>query len=154
MKLLQLNEHQKKLIQEIANTLLGLPYQFGAEVDLKLSPKELKEKKQPFDCSELVEYIFYQIGYKIPDGSYNQYNASSPVNNIEIGDLVFKREKETKKICHSGIIIEEKPQPIVLEAEGWYKKIIKRTLNSFMTPSTKTEFAGVRRLNMDFVKTL
>lgn len=152
--LLKLNNRKKKLLVEVAEALLGLPYKFGAEVNLKLSPKELKEKNQPFDCSELVEYVYYQIGYKIPDGSYNQYNASSEIapNDIQIGDLVFRRDRQTKQICHSGLIVDEK-NLYVVEALGG-KGVVKRTLSEFAKPSTKSIFAGVRRLDLNFIKIL
>ncbi|MEM1973290.1 MAG: NlpC/P60 family protein [Thermoplasmata archaeon] len=156
MTLLELSKDKKELIKAISDILLGLPYKLGAEVDLKKKPEELKKERAYFDCSELVEYIFYQIGYKIPDGSYNQYDASYPVsiNTIEIGDLVFKRDIDTRKICHSGIIVDEGLQPVVLEAEGWYGKVLKRSLQSFMKPSSKTEYAGVRRLILERIKVL
>lgn len=154
MKLLQLTPQQKKFIVEISDILVGLPYKLGAEVDLNLSPIELKKRNIPIDCSELVEYIFYQIGYKIPDGSYNQFNASGPIkeNDIQIGDLVFRRSKETKQICHSGIIIDEKSVTI-LEALGG-KGVIKRSLLDFMKETKTSVFAGIRRLIVDQIKIL
>lgn len=151
--LLKLSPEQKKLIVEISNILVGLPYKFGAEVDLKLRPEEVKAKNLAFDCSELIEYIYYQIGYKVPDGSYNQFNASEYVDEAQIGDIVFKRDKNTKQINHSGLIVSE-TEPIVFEAEGWYQKVIKRPLKEFMKSTTKTEFAGIKRFITDQIKIL
>lgn len=152
MKLLELNTSQKKFIQEICRYLIGLPYKLGAEVNLNLTPKELKEKNKPIDCSELVEYVFYQLGYKIPDGSYNQYDASEFVNDIQIGDLVFRRSKQTKQICHSGIIVDEKNFSVV-EALGG-KGVVERKLEDFKKESKNSVFAGVKRLILDRIKVL
>lgn len=154
MKTLKLTPQQKKFIVEISDFLVGLPYKFGGEVDLNLTPIELKKRNTPIDCSELVEYIYYQLGYKIPDGSYNQFNASEPVkeNDIQIGDLVFRRSKETKQICHSGIIVDEK-NITVLEALGG-KGVVKRSFLDFIKETKTSIFAGVRRLIVDQIKIL
>ena len=153
MALLQLTKDKKKLFQEICKLLVNLPYKFGAEVDLRLKPEEVKKKGLAFDCSELVEYVYYQLGYKVPDGSKNQYNASNPVSIIETGDLVFKQDKNSKTITHVGMVFDEKNNTVI-EAEGWYGKVIIRLLEDFKKPSKKNEFAGVRRFDLDFIKVL
>jgi hypothetical protein len=52
---------------EVARQQEGVPYKFGAEVDMRdLDPKAL-------DSSELVQWAAHQAGVEIPDGSWMQY---------------------------------------------------------------------------------
>lgn len=154
MKFLYLKPEQQKLLQQIADILVGIPYRFGAEVDLKLKPEEIKKRNMAIDCSELVEYIYYQLGYKVPDGSYNQYNASAPVKDvILVGDLVFKRKVQDNTIGHVGLVINIDPLT-VLEAESFFNAVIKRPLENFKRPTKNNVFAGVRRFLLDYIKVL
>lgn len=153
MALLQLTKDKKELFQEICKTLVNLPYRFGAEVDLRLKPEEVKQKGLAFDCSELVKYVYYQLGYKVPDGSANQYYASDIVSVVETGDLVFKQDRKNKIITHVGMVFDEKNNTVI-EAEGWWGKVIIRDLDNFKLSSSKNEYAGLRRFNMAYIKVL
>jgi len=153
--LLVLTTEQKLKLHELGLkfALAKLPYRFGAEVNLSLPPDEIISKQIAFDCSELVEYFFYQIGYKIPDGSINQYWASQEIDksDMTIGDLVFKRNKVIGKIGHVGLLVCNSEVPIVCEAEGFYGKVILRGFNEFTKETQNNEFAGVRRLLVEKV---
>lgn len=46
--------------------MVGKPYVFGAEADLK------DKSPEAFDCSELVQWAAHQVGVNIPDGSHAQ----------------------------------------------------------------------------------
>lgn len=109
-----------KLI-DLGRKLVGKPYVFGAEVKLNdPSPDHIKA----IDCSELVEWLFAQIGITVPDGSYNQAKTCKRLSFVPgdiksdvllIGDLGFKWDPETQAIHHVGIYIDE---GMVLEAKG------------------------------------
>lgn len=105
---------------ELGKKLVGKPYSFGVEVNLKESnPDNIKG----LDCSELVEYLFAQIGIVVPDGSYNQakvcrqlkFGPPPATDVLLIGDLGFKWIPETKSIHHVGVHIGGDS---VLEAKG------------------------------------
>lgn len=56
---------------------LGKPYVYGAE-----GPGS-------FDCSSLMQYIFGQVGIKLPRVASAQQDATTPVSKPVAGDLVF-----------------------------------------------------------------
>lgn len=108
-----------KLVR-LGKQLIGTPYVFGAEVNLK-DPD--MGHVRAIDCSELVELLYAQIGLTIPDGSYNQakvckrldFGPPPKTDVLLIGDLGFKWVPETEVIHHVGIYIGEGQ---VLEAKG------------------------------------
>ena len=122
----------------LATQLVGKPYVFGAETDLDDGdPSHIKE----LDCSELVEWLFSQVGIAVPDGSYYQFKASSPISgNPIIGDLGFKWIPETHSVHHVGIYLKDQ----VIEAKG-------KAWGTVLTPrqeyEASTHFAMWRRLN-------
>ena len=152
MKTLKLTSDQKGRIHTLAKLLIGIPYKFGAEVQLNLSPPEIKSKGLAFDCSELVEYLMYHAGVQVPDGSVNQYMACDEVEHepVEIGDLVFKIGTNAV-VGHVGIICSEAPD-IVLEAEGFYGKVIVRELYQFKAATKNNTYAGRRRFLLAKIK--
>jgi cell wall-associated NlpC family hydrolase len=70
--------------KEIGEKQLGKPYSFGVEDNLKdADPKA-------FDCSELVEWLYAQVGVVVPDGSMNQYDAElTQLLTHRLGDVGF-----------------------------------------------------------------
>lgn len=113
---------------ELGNKLVGKPYVFGAEVDPNNpNPDDIKA----IDCSELVEWLFAQIGITVPDGSYNQAKMCVKVEekDVLIGDLGFKWDPETQAIHHVGIHIGNKQ---VLEAKGKRWGVVITGLDSYM----------------------
>src|SRR3990167_6741491 len=82
-----LDDHQKTIIRttlvKTARMLLGIPYVFGVEwVNYSLPPVAL-------DCSEMTEGIYRVNGLKMPDGSQNQFDFTTPTGNPFPGDLAF-----------------------------------------------------------------
>jgi hypothetical protein len=154
--LIELSQKAKEKIKLIATIVEGIPYKFGAEVELTKIAGELKRSGKPIDCSELVEYVYHRIGLKIPDGSYNQYDVSAPIPEsiADIGDLVFK--KKNNKINHVGIVVETKPVLIIMEAVGGnIGKVIIRSLEKFkfrIAGSNTSEYAGLRRILKNKIK--
>lgn len=87
-----------------AEQWLGIPYRFGAEINIGDPPKE-------WDCSEYVQYVLTKLGLeRVPDGSWNQfawcgqYGLHKTVDQVRgvAGALVFRRDAGTKRICHVG----------------------------------------------------
>lgn len=106
---------------ELGKKLVGTPYNLGAETNLK--DTEVAHIKA-IDCSELVEWLYAQIGLSIPDGSYNQakvcrelrFIPNDPKSDVLLlGDLGFKWDPETHAIHHVAIYIGGRD---VLEAKG------------------------------------
>lgn len=96
----------------LAHALVGKPYVFGSETNLKdPDPSHIKS----LDCSELVEWLFAQIFIVIPDGSYNQFKVTRAIkHDPQIGDLGFKWHPENKQVHHVGIYLKDN----VIEAKG------------------------------------
>ena len=126
-----------KLIR-LGKQLVGKPYVFGSEVNLKdTNPDNIKA----IDCSELVEWLYAQVGLNIPDGSYNQFKVTVPImGEPKLGDLGFKWIPDTHSIHHVGVWIGDQ----VLEAKG-------KDFGVVLTPRSKYEgsshFAMWRRLS-------
>lgn len=123
----------------VANQLVGKPYIFGAETDLKdPDPTHIKA----LDCSEIVEWLFARIFIDVPDGSYNQYKVSRPVvGEPWIGDLGFKWHPDTQVIHHVGIYLADNK---VIEAKGAKWGVIITPREEY---EKSTDWAGWRRLN-------
>lgn len=67
--------------RELLLKQVGKPYIFGYEV--KLDDPDPKA----FDCSELVEWFYAQMGFIVPDGTWHQYTQSSPIAEPEPFDI-------------------------------------------------------------------
>jgi cell wall-associated NlpC family hydrolase len=147
MNFLYLELDQQEKFVKIANKLVGIPYKYGAEVNLNSEPEDIKE----LDCSELVQYLFYKIGVKVPDGSYNQYDASFniPDNKLEIGDLLFMRSKKNNLISHVGTYLGCGQ---VIEANGFYGRVLKTSIPEFSKETPNNKFAGFRRFLVNKIK--
>jgi len=75
---------------ELAHHYLGVRYVWGGE------------STAGFDCSGLVQYVYAQLGVRIPRTTYEQYNAGAHISRAGLrpGDLVF-----FDHIGHVGIYI-------------------------------------------------
>ena len=151
MELLKLTQEQELKLQEIATKILGKPYRYAIEINLADPP----EKVEGLDCSEGTQYLYYQIGLKIPDGASNQFDASQEIKIEEarIGDLLFT--KKQGKVNHVAMVISQEK---VIEASAWDKEVISQGIQSFVrfyAPDPKrplkSQFAGIRRLISDKV---
>lgn len=136
--MLNLTEEQKQKVTSISKAFADaqLPYVYGAEVKLNTPPEVILARRQAFDCSEFIEYLFYQVTggtVKVPDGAKYQHEWAQrhkiDDDKAEIGDLVFKHKNG--EINHVAVIIEVKPILQIAEFEGWHKKIIIRPLAVF-----------------------
>jgi cell wall-associated NlpC family hydrolase len=60
-----------------AKKYIGTPYRWGGNTPAG------------FDCSGFTKYVFNHFGVSLPRTTADQWNATSPVNSPNIGDLVF-----------------------------------------------------------------
>lgn len=127
-----------KLVR-LGKQLVGKPYNFGEELNLK-DPDVLHIKA--IDCSELVEWLYAQVGLTVPDGSYNQFKVSKQVDGeLRVGDLGFKWDPETHVVHHVGIWLGD----FVLEAKG---KAWGTVLTGRKEYESSPHFAMWKRLNV------
>ena len=75
---------EKKIFQLLilARSLIGKPYKYGAR------PEDAPEA---FDCSSFTQYLFRQLGVKLPRSTILQAETGNEVKleNIQLGDLIF-----------------------------------------------------------------
>ena len=143
-----LTEEQQARIKELTMSMLGIPYKYGAEVKLDSKISDIKQ----IDCSELIEYLYYQIGIKIPDGSRYQYKASDEFHGeVKVGDLLFKHSRKSGTVGHVGIYVGDN---FVVDANGYYGSVLMRRMEEFERATKKNEFAGIRRLLKENIKYL
>jgi len=100
------------------------------------------EEIEAIDCSEFIQYLFYKLGYQVPDGSINQYYASIPVSTLATGDLVFA--ERGGKVGHIGVIIRQNDEWTVIEARGGRYGVIETKLDDFL----KRKSCGAIKDNM------
>lgn len=152
---LLLTTAQKGILHDLAKkfSVAGLPYIFGAERNPADPPDEIVARRSPFDCSELVEYLFRQIGIVVPDGARYQFAASQPVpdgETPEVGDLCFK--KKHGEINHVSMVMSIEPT-VLVEADGYTGKVKMTALETFSHPKpTASQYAGMRRFMLDKVE--
>jgi cell wall-associated NlpC family hydrolase len=128
--------------KELATEQLGKDYVFGVEDDGNSNPTQ-------FDCSELVQWLYAEIGITVPDGSMNQFEESDPVDEPKLGDVGFFR-KPGMPTHHVGIIYDDMN---VIEARGFQQSLENEGVKSncvLLRPRYKweafSEFTGWRRL--------
>ena len=71
----------KKIIT-IAESLIGVPYKYGALMD---------EAPKVFDCSGFIKYLFAQVKVDLPRSTIEQASEGVEIDiqDIKIGDLIF-----------------------------------------------------------------
>ncbi len=147
-----LTNEEKETLKMLALRQVGKPYIFGVEV------KMTDADPRAFDCSELIQWLFYQVGYDVPDGSFNQFDLSACVyaqagaaeeikdKNYDTGDFVFC-SRGNMKVGHVGMVInvnglKAKDKFVVVEARNSRIGVVKTTLKEFMG---RKSFVGIRR---------
>lgn len=99
---------------------VGKKYIFGHEVRLN------DPNPRAFDCSELVQWAFYQVGYKVVDGSFNQYAKCTKLSRpSRVGDLFFLKNSRGR-IHHVGIYLGG---DTVVEAKGRLWGVVRTTVS-------------------------
>mgnify|MGYP001566695526 CR=1 FL=1 len=77
-----MTENQKTKLIELAKSLIGKPYKYGARPE---------DAPNEFDCSSFTQYIFKHIGIDLPRSTILQaeWGESVTLENIQPGDLLF-----------------------------------------------------------------
>ena len=86
-----LHSSERSDLVKFAKTLLGTPYRYGGS------------NRNGFDCSGLVHFVFAQSGHQLPRISREQFQALTPVDDPQIGDLVFFGRGS--RVSHVGIYV-------------------------------------------------
>lgn len=96
---------QTDTLVNLATSLVGVPYRYGG-----ITPE------QGFDCSGFVNYVFTSFGFEVPRTSLELANCGIevPLDSCKKGDIIIfsGRNKETRPIGHTGIIISEANEPL------------------------------------------
>lgn len=79
-----------------AHQQVGKPYQFGSGPDTS-----------SFDCSDLIQWAYKQVGINLPRTTYEQIKVGVPVDpkDIQPGDLVFPSEGHVVMYVGGGKVI-------------------------------------------------
>lgn len=80
-------------VLQLAQTWLGVPYVFGGC------------SRGGVDCSCLVQNVYAAMGIHLPRVAVDQFNATIPVSDPQVGDLVFFANTYEPGISHVGIYI-------------------------------------------------
>lgn len=132
----------RQRIVSLAQTLLDVPYKFGASVS--------KDAPLSFDCSSFTAYLYVQAGVALPRICNDQYNFGQKISEAEAepGDLVFFKGQRTdipaEAVGHCALYIGDGE---IIHAGGvsiGYGKVLReRILESKYYP---TGFMGYYRL--------
>lgn len=79
-----------------AHEQVGKPYVFGSGPDTS-----------SFDCSDLIQWAYKQVGIEIPRTTFDQVNVGRPVDpkNLKPGDLVFPSDHHVVMYVGGGKVI-------------------------------------------------
>ena len=82
-------------IEQIAKSLLGRDYQYGAT-----GPYQ-------YDCSGFTKYVFSKEGITLPRVSKDQARVGEYIraNELQKGDLIFFDSKRSSEVSHVGIYL-------------------------------------------------
>ena len=127
-------DRRVKNLIEVARSCLGMPYKYGAYLR-----ENNGEKPDGFDCSSFIQYVFRQVGVKLPRSSILQ--AASPlgeeitVDELEPGDVIFF--ESTKGHYHHALFSGFPGKKIYIGHAVIYagnNKIIHATDNGILNP--------------------
>ena len=81
-------------VTELVEQQVGTPYLYGGDTP------------RGFDCSGLVEYVYAQVGVKLPRTAQGQFNQTPRVDYsaVQPGDVLFFRS-DSGNLMHVGIYI-------------------------------------------------
>ena len=110
---------------KFAETLVGVKYKYGSS-----------DKKNGFDCSGFITYVFNRFDIMVPRISYNFTNAGKEIllKDSKPGDLILFTGSDAKSgvIGHMGIITENK--------NGWVEFIHASTSRGVMISGMNAYF--------------
>ncbi|MBS1819011.1 MAG: C40 family peptidase [Acidobacteria bacterium] len=94
-----------------------------------------------FDCSGFTQYVFAQVGLRLPRDTREQFDAGDPVDPDEVqpGDLIFYRTT-SRHVSHVGIALGNGRFVHAPSARGVVR------IESMALPYWTRRFAGIRRM--------
>jgi cell wall-associated NlpC family hydrolase len=110
-----------------AETLIGVKYKYGSAI-----------KKNGFDCSGFVNYVFNHYHISVPRVSVDFTNAGKeiPIENSKPGDLILFTGHNEKSgvVGHLGIITENKNGVLQFIHASESRGVIISDMNSYFIP--------------------
>ena len=115
-------------LAKVAASRLNLPYKMGSKWMIT-NP----DPTTPIDCSGFVRWVWGRMGVKIPDGSWNQMQATrvlKPGEPVLVGDVGFFQKDGS--IHHVGLVyddgnmIEARGQMILSTGEDAGERVLLR----------------------------
>ncbi len=110
-----------------AETLIGVNYKYGSS-----------DKKNGFDCSGFITYVFNRFNIKVPRISYDFTNAGKEVilSESKRGDLILFTGSDANSgiVGHMGIITENKNGCIEFIHASTSSGVMKSGMNSYFIP--------------------
>lgn len=94
---------------DFARNYMGVRYRYGGN-----SPRE------GFDCSGFACFVFSEFGTQLPRVSADMSREGRYVgkNELQKGDLVFFATGSSRRINHVGIIIETRPEVLMIHSSS------------------------------------
>ena len=112
---------------KFAQTLIGVKYKYGSS-----------DKKNGFDCSGFISYVFDHFNIKVPRRSLDFTNAGKEVllKDSRPGDLILFTGSDAKsgEVGHMGIITENKNGWIQFIHASTSRGVMISGMNSYFVP--------------------
>lgn len=110
-----------------AETLIGVKYKYGSAI-----------KKNGFDCSGFIDYVFNHFNISVPRVSVDFTNAGKeiPIENSKPGDLILFTGHDEKSgiVGHLGIITENNNGVLHFIHASESRGVIISDMNSYFIP--------------------
>ena len=119
-------------VVELAATLLGRPYVWGAE------------GPSAFDCSGLTQYVYQEFGIELPRRAVDQSKFGDHVRRLQPGDLLFfSTDLRQSLVTHVGLY---EGNGMMIQASKRYGRVRR---DSFEEPYWRERFMIARRVRED-----
>ena len=122
-------KNEAKQLIKIAESLVGRPYKYGAKME---------NAPNFFDCSLFTQYVFKQIGVKLPRTALEQAMVGKKIalNKIKEGDIIFLKgdlgrynKVYPRGVGHAGIYIGKNK---AIQAESKIGKVAIENLSKLI----------------------
>lgn len=120
-------------IVDLAATLIGRPYVWGAE------------GPNAFDCSGLTQYVHQEFGIVLPRRAVDQSKFGDQVRRLQPGDLLFfSTDSRQSLVTHVGLY---EGNGMMIQASKRYGRVRR---DSFEEPYWRERFMMARRVRHSF----
>ena len=100
---------------------------------------------RPFDCSGFVRFLFGSFDIELPASSSAMYNATTPIKDVQPGDLVFfSGSRRGGRIGHVGIAIAVDKRGITMLHSSTSRGIVIERIDD--SAYFRSRYAGARRI--------